>query len=356
MKRIGLIALTDKGFLLGEKIATEYSNVDLLTIKERQNWNSQWDNLSSLVKESFDKYDGLIFIMALGIVVRMIKDSIKSKDVDPGIIVIDENGENTISVLSGHLGGGNKLTKEVAEFLNSNPVITTATDVNKIYALDSFASDYDLNIEPVKNIKLFNAALLNGNNIELILDESIDFPEINKFKNLFSTSSFKGYITNKEFQFNKTDIFLRPKNIIIGVGCKKNFPKDIFEKNIINTLKELNISLKSVKEIRSIQLKSEEECIKNFSNKYKIPFLTFSSTELNSVFNNNPELNKSDFVYKNTGSWGVAEPSALFSVNNNLTLILTRAEMEGMTIAVSEERPFVLTKNNNIWLKRKGKI
>ena len=62
---------------MGEKIATEYSNVDLLTIKERRNWNSQWDNFSFLVKESFDKYDGLIFIMALGIVVKTIKDSIK---------------------------------------------------------------------------------------------------------------------------------------------------------------------------------------------------------------------------------------------------------------------------------------
>lgn len=353
MKKIGLIALTDKGFLLGEKIATEYSNIDLLTVKARKDWHIEWDKLSVLVEDAFEKYDGLIFIMALGIVVRVIKENIKSKDLDPAIVVIDEQGRNTISVLSGHLGGGNNLTEEIAHFLKNNPVITTATDVNNIYALDSFASDYGLEIEPVKNIKKFNSALLDGENIELILDESIELPGKNRFDRFFSSSELKGFITNKDIPSSKWDILLRPKNIIIGVGCKKNFSTDKFEQNFLNTLKDNNISLKSVKEIRSIQIKKEEQCILDFSKKYKIPFVTFSSNELNSVFSKNTMLKKSQFVYKNTGTWGVAEPAALFSENDNLYLILSRKEIDGMTIAISEEKPFVIVKNDNRWLKRK---
>ncbi|MDD4343261.1 MAG: cobalt-precorrin 5A hydrolase [Eubacteriales bacterium] len=353
MKKVGLIALTEKGFLLGEKISAEYSNVDLLTIKSRENWLVNGESLSALVKESFEKYDGLIFIMALGIVVRMIKDYIKSKDLDPAIIVIDEQGKNTISVLSGHLGGGNKLTEELSKFLNNNPVITTATDVNNIYALDSFATDHDLEIEPVNNIKKFNSALLKGENIQLIFDDGLDFPEKNSYKNFFSASSLRGMITNKRDTANVAEIFLRPKNIILGVGCKKNFPKDKFEKNILNIMEEKNISLKSVKEIRSIDIKKDENCIVDFSSKYKIPFYTLAPDKLNSVYNKHNNLKKSDFVYKNTGAWGVAEPSALFSESENLYLILARKEIDGMTIAVSEERPFIIENKNFKWLKRK---
>lgn len=363
MKRIAVIAITERGCVLGEKIASEVINIDLLTIKKRENWNSEWDKLSSLVKDSFSKYDGFIFIMAVGIVVRMISKIIVSKDIDPAIVVVDEQGQNTISLLSGHLGGGNNLTKELSSLLKNNPVITTATDVNDIYSIDSFASDHALVIEPVSNIVKFNKALLNGQEIDIIIDEGIDikdkknikeysFHDFKEYKKL-DNKNLKAIITNKNDFPLEVDIYLRPKNIILGVGCKKNYPVNLFEKNILKLFSEKNISIKSIKEIRSISIKKDEECIKNISCKYNIPFKTFLADELNTVFEEHPDLLKSDFVFKNTGTYGVAEPSALIADKENILLISKRTDMEGMTVAISEKTPFLLSKIDNKWLRRK---
>ncbi len=362
MKNLAIIAITDKGYLLGEKIASEFPTIDLLTIKERENWHSEWENLSSLIEKNFNKYDGIIFIMALGIVVRMISKHIVSKDFDPAIIVVDEQGKNTISLLSGHLGGGNQLTEELSCFLGNNPVVTTATDVNNIYALDSFAKDFGLTVDPVKNIKIFNLALLKGKKIDILIDQGIEisdkeeikefsFYKIDDYIKEIKKENLIGIITNKLDVSLKSEIFLRPKNIILGIGCKKDFPANLFEANLLKHFAEKNLSIKSVKEIRSIHLKQDEKCIKDFSSKYKIPFKTFSAKELNKVFEKHPDLLKSEFVFKNTGSYGVAEPSALISGNGKLNLISRRGEIDGMTIAISEEVSIVLSKTNKKWLR-----
>lgn len=369
MKSLAIVAITEKGCILGEKIASEYSKIDLLTINNRNNWSSKWKKLSSLVDDNFNKYDGFIFIMALGIVVRMISKHIVSKDSDPAIVVVDEQGQNTISLLSGHLGGGNKLTEELTNFLNNNSVITTATDVNNIYALDSFACDYGLIVDPIKDIKIFNKSLLEGNTIFILTERGIDiadkenieqnsqfrFFDLNS-KNLNGPKSLVGIISNKIY--NKKDlsfdnfIYLRPKNIILGVGCKKNYPSEIFENNILKHLIDNNISIKSIKEIRSIHLKKEETAIVEFSSKFKIPFKTFSANQLNYEFTKYPDLKRSDFVYRNTGTYGVAEPSALVSDGAEVNLISKRSDLEGMTLAISEESPIIVSKINTKWLRR----
>lgn len=363
MKSLAIVAITEKGCLLGEEIASEFSDIDLLTIRERKKWRSEWEDLSSLVEAAFKQYDGILFIMALGIVVRMISKHIVSKDSDPAIVVLDEQGNNTISLLSGHLGGGNKLTEEIAQFLNNNSVITTATDVNNIYALDSFASDYGLIVDPIKNIKKFNLALLEEKNIDILIDEGIDITDNEETKNFsfcktvnynnqIDNKKLIGIISNKVNVSFKSDIFLRPKNIILGVGCKKNYPTNIFEDNLLKSIAEKNISIKSIKEIRSIHLKKDEKCLKDFSIKYKIPFKTYSAADLNREFEKHHDLLRSEFVFKNTGTYGVAEPAALISENDKLNLISRRIEMDGMTIAISEESPIVLSKSNKKWLRR----
>ena len=363
MKKTAVIALTEKGCILGEKIASVFTGIDLLTIKERKLWDSQEKSLSTLVKKAFSNYDALIFIMATGIVVRMIAAEIVSKDSDPAVIVIDEQGKNSISLVSGHLGGGNSLTLELSDFLNNNPVITTATDVNDIYAIDSFARDHNLKIEPVKNIKIVNSALLEGKKIDIVHDAGIVF-ENNSFKE-FNFYNFQDYsnnkvqknlcavVSNKIKPTSRGDIFLRPLNLIIGTGCKKYFPAELFEKNILLVLEENNLSINSIKEIRSISIKKEEDCIVEFANKYKIPFKTFSADELNKVFDDYNELLKSEFVFKNTGTYGVAEPSALISEKKNHKLLSFRKELDGMTIAISEETPFHIKKSEEKWLIRK---
>lgn len=87
----------------------------------------------------FEEADALIFIGACGIAVRSIAPYIVSKKQDPAVLVLDECGKFVISLLSGHLGGANELTQTVAEILGAQPVVTTATDLHKRFAVDVFA-------------------------------------------------------------------------------------------------------------------------------------------------------------------------------------------------------------------------
>ena len=121
--------------------------------------------LSEEMVEKFHEYAGHIFIMSTGIVVRVIAPCIQSKTEDPAVVVIDDQGQHVISLLSGHLGGANALTLKVAEIIGARPVITTATDVNKRPAIDVLAKEKNIVIENPRAIKTVNLALLTGQKI-----------------------------------------------------------------------------------------------------------------------------------------------------------------------------------------------
>lgn len=90
----------------------------------------------------------------------MIAPFIVHKVKDPAVIVLDEKANFAISLLSGHLGGANELTLKIADILNAIPVITTATDTNKIIAPDVVARKYNLVPYPLEHIKIINSALI----------------------------------------------------------------------------------------------------------------------------------------------------------------------------------------------------
>ena len=111
--------------------------------------------------------------MACGIVVRHIAPLIRHKLTDPAVVVCDENGANIISLLSGHVGGGNRLARIVAGITGGKAVITTATDVNGLTAFDELAARKGWQIVNPAKIKVLNSLLLEGKNIDLLLPEEI---------------------------------------------------------------------------------------------------------------------------------------------------------------------------------------
>lgn len=122
--KVAIIAITE----VGKKIAQELSS----SLKESEiHFLSRPHSLKGMVEEIFHEYDGLIFIMALGIVIRMIAPYLKNKYADPAVVVVDESRRFAISALSGHEGGANRLASQVASILGAEPVITTASDSRK---------------------------------------------------------------------------------------------------------------------------------------------------------------------------------------------------------------------------------
>ncbi len=133
---LALITLTEHGITTAKRIIKGINGEADLFLPEKFN-NSDVsakfysESLSELVVKLFNEYKGIIFIMATGIVVRVIAPNIKSKYSDPAVVVIDDVGRYVISLLSGHEGGANNLACKVANILSTDAVITTGTEAEK---------------------------------------------------------------------------------------------------------------------------------------------------------------------------------------------------------------------------------
>ena len=123
------------------------------------------ESMKEWTKRRFEDSDAIVFIGACGIAVRSIAPFVKSKKIDPAVVVVDEQGKFAISLLSGHIGGANELAEEVAEIVHGQPVVTTATDLNGKFAVDVFAKKNNCFISDMELAKEISAALLAGKEV-----------------------------------------------------------------------------------------------------------------------------------------------------------------------------------------------
>lgn len=316
----------------GKKIL-EYKNklndnfsIDLYTLQKFQIENTiTIDNFTETLNEKFKDYDAHIFIMATGIVVRKISNLIKSKDIDPAVIVIDEAGNFCISLLSGHLGGANELTNILAKYLNLIPVITTSSDISGKIAVDTISQKLKSKIDNLEKAKNVTALIVDGKNVDLLLPKNVFVKEIN--------SSSSGLIINS----NKKNIEISriyPKNIILGIGCRKN----ILEENIKNAVNEVltknNIAIESVKKIASIDIKKDEKGLLDFAKNLNVDLEFIESEKIKKV---EEQFKKSTFVLKNVGVSSVSAPAAFLASNKNGKFIEEKFILNGVTVSIYEE-------------------
>ncbi|KJS87897.1 MAG: hypothetical protein JM58_02730 [Peptococcaceae bacterium BICA1-8] len=356
MKRIAIVAISEKGLLLGDKIYDLTLKVERFSITKltRKGWNSQYSTLSELMSEIFPKFQGFIMIMATGIAVRVIAPLIQDKAQDPAVVVMDENNNFIISLLAGHLGGANRLTEEIAALTGSISIITTATDMNKMKAVDVLASEWGMDIEPVKNIKQFNKALLNEAYYTFYVEQGIDLP--NKTLDIKPIANFQGLhsgwnilVTPKIINcFEENIIFLRPQNLALGIGCRKGYPRAKLLTIVDNFLTEQKLSSKSLATIATIDLKKNEDAVIALQAKLNIPLTTYSKDELNGCIEDNKAISNSLFVKQTVGAACVCEPAALLAVGKGKILV-KKTIYEGVTLAVAAKEPFLVNEKNNFW-------
>lgn len=319
--------LRNKGHAVkGYAIAKYARNVELL----------QFTKTSALIEEIFPVVDGIIFIGACGIAVRGIAPFLHSKGSDPGVIVLDEGGNYSISLLSGHIGGGNLLCKEVAEMVGATPVITTATDVNRVFSVDNFAKNKGLWIKDLKQIKEISSGILNGEKISLYSD----YPIIGNMPlELTHESLEKGICISHNESLNPFSVTLNliPRNLILGIGCKKNTSLEAIESFTLEVLNRLNLNKYRIGLIASIDLKAEESGIISFARNLKAEFITFSAEELSKVTG---DFTESAFVSQTVGVGNVCERSGTLASNYG-SKILGKTTKDGVAIALYQ-RDFIL--------------
>ncbi|ATD54835.1 cobalt-precorrin 5A hydrolase [Clostridium chauvoei] len=319
---IGIISVTEKGDILGEKIR-EALGGDIYKKSKMQDFL-----LDKITKECFEKYDSLVFISSTGIAVRAIANYLKSKDKDPAVVVVDVCNKFSISLVSGHLGGANNLAKEISKILNNTLVITTATDNLELLAPDTIAIDNNLIIKDLKLAKIIASKLVNNEEVYFKDDDQkIECPK--GYKEVETLKDNTLWITNKAE--NKENILkLIRQDIILGVGCRKNTEEKKLLDFVINTLKENNLSVDSVKSIASIDIKKNEKAILNLSNTLNSEIKFFTKEEIAKVQDN---YEGSDFVEATVGVRSVCEPVVELLGGK---IIVKKIKNNGMTLAIGK--------------------
>lgn len=289
--------MTANGARLAEKIS---GKVGGQTFAKGRNFTK----LADLVAEIFGKFDGLIFICAAGIVVRMIAPHIVSKLNDPAVIVIDERGLNVISLLSGHVGRANELAVEIAKAIEANPVITTATDVEGRFSVDTVASRLGLLPEPKEAIKVINAAILRGEDV---------------------------FVTAGDVRLN-----LIPQNLIAGVGCRRGTSSlKIFEA-IQRACAMIHQPIERVKILASVDVKKDEVGLVSLAEVMGLETKFFSTAELQKKIDEY-KLEESKFVTRSVGVGNVCEAAALCCVDE-ARFALPKTAFKGVTVALLWEK------------------
>lgn len=322
MKDSAIIAITQKGTELAFKISTQL-NADLFLFEKycshSNNINKLETPFSKNISYLFNNYNKLIFIMATGIVVRTIAPYIVSKINDPAIVVIDEKANYCISLLSGHIGGANDLALKISQITGAKPVITTATDINNVPAADILAKENNCYIENVENIKYVNRDLANNQKVGLFTN----FNVVNKRKDciilnpniLYSSNIFVSYNIAK---LDNKNLYLTPKVLILGIGCKKNTPYIQINDAINYFLYQNNINIHCLAMLSSIDLKKNEAGILEFCKTHNINFKTFSLLQLQQV---SSKFDGSEFVKSITGVGNICETSAYLASNNGQVIV-----------------------------------
>ena len=168
MRRIAIYALTPQGAFLGRRIADDLDGDLYLTKRLSDSHKGRpFDRLMDIVAKHFSAYEGHIFIAATGIVVRAIAPLLKSKDMDPAVVVLDQDGQHVISLLSGHLGGANEMAQRVARSIGGQAVITTATDSAGLPSFDLLAKARGMTIANLNGVRHVNMALLTGEPVQI---------------------------------------------------------------------------------------------------------------------------------------------------------------------------------------------
>ena len=285
-------------------------------------------------KERMQEQNALLFIGACGIAVRAVAPFLTDKLHDVPVLVMDEKGKYVIPILSGHMGGANDLANHIAEKTGAEAVITTATDLNKKFAVDLFAKRNRLYIANKDGIVKVSSKVLAGKEITICIEtgHEITCEETGVRIVPYPPDRFVDVVVTSKDDVFDTSLLLKPREYVIGIGCKKGKKANEIDKFISKTINEMGISIMQIFALSSISQKSDEQGIIEWCRTEGIPFFTYTAEELQEV---NGTFTKSVFVKNQVGVDNVCERAAVKACGEGGKLICPKVAENGMTIAIA---------------------
>lgn len=292
-------------------------------------------NHNEACKAAFKDCQTIVFVGATGIAVRTIAPYLISKVADPAVVSVDERGNFVIPLVSGHIGGANELSRCLAAYLGGVACVTTATDVNGLFAVDEWAARSHMSICSMKAAKDFAAALVDKQKVGLYLDDAFTVEgalPVNVERNLSLPIGMAITLDSELSPFPST-VRLLPRIVHLGIGCRRNTPLESIEALALPALNKLRIDLRSIAGIASVDLKKDEQGLLAFAAKYKLPANFYTAEELNEV---EGDFTPSAFVQSVVGVSNVCERSAVKDSNGG-RLLLQKTSLNGVTLAIAAE-------------------
>lgn len=294
--------------------------------------------MKDCVKRLFSEYQALLFVCATGITVRMIAPLVNDKLADPAVLVMDERVQFVISLLSGHVGGGNKLTTEIASLLGAAPVITTATDVNEMAALDTLMQEVGTEVSGYREaVKTVNKMLVSGQKVGLYLDQVqvsdvrgfVLVADLNQLPNDLDALVVVSSRTDIEAECPYQVIHVIPKNIVVGMGCRRDTDAELIYQTLCKHLEDEQIDIRAIQKIGSVIIKQDEVGLIELGKRLDVPFTVFSIEALQEHEHRFPA---SEFVRKTIGIGSVSQPSAWIMSGGHL--LGKTLKQDGITITL----------------------
>ncbi|MBC8546042.1 cobalt-precorrin 5A hydrolase [Clostridiaceae bacterium NSJ-31] len=278
----------------------------------------------------FSQADALIFVGAAGIAVRSIAPWLRDKFTDPAVVVVDDQGYFSISLLSGHVGGANALAVEVAGLIGAQPVISTATDGAGLFAVDRWAARNGLYLSDRVAAKRVSAALLDDEPVGFVSD----FPIQGELPYGFcaDTAVRVGVCVSLDETRRPFDCTLSivPRVLALGVGCRRGIAPETLEERLQAALESYSISFRGIAEVCTIDLKREEHGLLEFCRRHRLPLRVFSARELAQA---EGRFTPSAFVSSITGVDNVCERAAVLGSGGKL--VVTKQSGDGVTLALA---------------------
>ena len=334
--------------------------------------------LRPVISQAFGKYQQLILLMPVGAAVRLLSPLLQHKHSDPAVVCVDDGGRFAVSLLSGHVGGGDELTENVAVILGATAVITSASYVRETLAVDLLGRELGWKLEADSTtVTRVSASVINGEPVGVFQEvgERDWWPGERPFpQNLTSYTSLKelyrsecvaaliitdrDYLPGRNMSSLVGDIarvvplvIYRPKSLVVGMGCRRGVSREHLEELLTSTFRKHNLSLKCIKCIATADIKRDEAGILELAGKYDVPVVCYGPDQLNDVFQNvrmetlsgvegrageSPvgTPTRSTAAHRLLGVWGVSEPAALLASGSS-ELLVTREKTDRATVAVA---------------------
>ena len=345
--------------------------------------------LRPLLHQWFGEYRRLVLFMPVGAAVRLLAPCLRSKGRDPAVVCVDDAGRFAVSLLSGHVGGADLLTEEVASALGATPVITSASHVTGVPAVDLLGREFGWRLQGASEaVTRASAAVVNGEPVGVYQQagertwwpEDIPLPDnfrvYDSLAELAESSCVAALVISDTVSPPKGDntgpqpagrrsgmadkvlITYRPSSLVVGMGCRRGVPMEELEELLLDTFEQHNLAPDSLYCIATADLKQDEPGILQLAEKYGVPVQCYNAARLNSIFEGNPAAGSvgpgpascavdaasgdekgiqptpKPQVHRLLGIWGVSEPAALLASGNS-GLLVSRQQTHRATIAVA---------------------